>query len=211
MFVEVILNEQWKPLDFPGVVKDTYMISDHGRVYTKLKKRIMKDYLNGHGPGLGYPCTTLMGEDGKAKKLLKHRITAWHFVEGYSEEKNRVNHKDGVKLNNYYKNLEWVTQKENIQHAFRTGLNTNPGHEHCAGENHANAKYPDSMIERICELSQNEYKPKKIYTILQKEYPELIDGWKSMQVYINAIRMRQIRTDISQKYTHLAPQRRKVS
>lgn len=34
----------------------------------------------------------------------------------------QINHKDGNKLNNYYKNLELVTLQENIQHAVEQGL-----------------------------------------------------------------------------------------
>ena len=32
---------------------------------------------------------------------------------------NYVNHKDGKRHNNFYKNLEWVTQSENILHSYR--------------------------------------------------------------------------------------------
>ena len=41
------------------------------------------------------------------------------FVPGYSEEKNTINHIDGNPLNNFYTNLEWVSQAENNLHAYR--------------------------------------------------------------------------------------------
>mgnify|MGYP004457772299 CR=1 FL=1 len=50
-----------------------------------------------------------------------HRLVAQTFLENL-ENKHTVNHKDGNKQNNAIDNLEWATEKENTQHAYKTGL-----------------------------------------------------------------------------------------
>ena len=40
-----------------------------------------------------------------------------------------INHIDGDKLNNHYKNLEWMTPSENTQHSNDAGLRK-PTHSH---------------------------------------------------------------------------------
>lgn len=55
-----------------------------------------------------------------------HRLVATHFVDnpnGYTE----INHIDGNRYNNSASNLEWVSHKDNMLHAYKTKLKSNHG------------------------------------------------------------------------------------
>lgn len=63
-------------------------------------------------------------QNRKRKVCYIHRLVAQCFCEGYQKELD-VNHKDGIKTNNFYKNLEWCSRGENLKHSYRT-LNRAP-------------------------------------------------------------------------------------
>ena len=59
---------------------------------------------------------------GSVKKTVRvHRLVALSFIPNL-ESKKTVNHIDGDKSNNYVHNLEWMTNTENMRHAFEIGL-----------------------------------------------------------------------------------------
>lgn len=63
-------------------------------------------------------------DGNKQKYAYVHRLIATAFIPN-PHNYPQVNHKDGNTRNNAAKNLEWVTAKMNIRHAYETGL-TNP-------------------------------------------------------------------------------------
>lgn len=67
----------------------------------------------------------------ESKTITSHRIVATYYHPN-PEGKPEVNHIDGIKDNNHPDNLEWVTRKENAQHAHDTGLvkNLQRGEKH---------------------------------------------------------------------------------
>jgi len=101
-------------------LKDYYHISNTGKIYSTYRQpegelKEIAPYL----VGAGYQQVQLGTKQGGFKKLYVHRLVGMVFVEGYAEGLV-INHKDENKLNNHYLNLEWVTQKENINYGTRT-------------------------------------------------------------------------------------------
>ena len=124
------MKEQWKVIDEDGVAKDTYLISNFGRIksrtrvyYTSMyhskrvaKGQFMKPSITAKKYSSGYYAQPLRKADGSgAKTFLIHRLVAKYFLSDFSEDLV-VNHKDENTFNNKVDNLEMITQKENANY-----------------------------------------------------------------------------------------------
>lgn len=69
--------------------------------------------------GTGY-LTVRLTDTLKVKTHRVHRLVAEAFIPN-PENKPFVNHKDSNRQNNHVDNLEWVTAKENTDHAVNCG------------------------------------------------------------------------------------------
>lgn len=117
-----LIDEIWKPVcGYEGL----YEVSNFGRVkslkgwngkhYIEREKILKQGFTT-----TGYKRVDLV--KNKQRKTLKvHRLVITAF-QGEDKERQIVNHIDGNPINNKLENLEWCTQKENIEHALRTGL-----------------------------------------------------------------------------------------
>lgn len=106
----------WLPIkDFPS-----YEINQYGDVRNIHTKYIKMKRTN----AWGYNDVKLKGKDKKFHTKLVHRLVAKTFYDISEERSNilQVNHIDGNKTNNFIANLEWVTGKQNVQHAYDTGI-----------------------------------------------------------------------------------------
>ena len=101
--------EYWKKIN------KNYKISSLGRVMNR-SGNILKPQITNSGYNLVHLLC-----DGIRKAYTIHRLVAVAFIPN-PESKLQVNHIDGNKLNNKIDNLEWVTNKENLRHAFDSGL-----------------------------------------------------------------------------------------
>lgn len=85
----------------------------------------------------GYVEVGLLDMDGNVCHNKLHRLVALTFVSN-PENKPEVNHIDGNKLNNDFRNLEWVTPLENHKHARESGLRKQ--------------RLTDEQVHEICKL-----------------------------------------------------------
>lgn len=116
------MEEIWK--DIRGY-EGLYQVSNLGRVkslerMTSQNKHLKEKLTCLNKLSHGYNNVGLC-KQGKTKAFYVHRLVAEAFIPN-PENKPQVNHIDGCKTNNKVDNLEWVTQSENMQHAYRTGL-----------------------------------------------------------------------------------------
>ena len=150
--------EIWKSIEgFPD-----YKISNMGRVKSlerwidrknnssmKLSEKLLKPNILKRG----YHAVSLSNQ-GIQPKLYIHSLVIEHFGKPKPSPKHECNHKDGDKSNNWDTNLEWMTGKQNIQHAIKTGLINQ------RGENSSRAKLTEKELGVIRKL----YKTGRITT-----------------------------------------------
>lgn len=113
---------------------DDYIITKEGEVINNKWHRKVKPQPN----GMGYLRVSIGG-----KLMFVHRLVAEKYIPN-PENKPQVNHIDGNPKNNRVENLEWVTQKENMAHAVKTGLQP-------IGEKHPNSKLNWEKVRFIRE------------------------------------------------------------
>lgn len=131
------VNEIWRNVvGYEGI----YSVSSLGRIRRDkpgkgrcVVGRIMKTRLT----PAGYPIVCLTGSEPCVQKdYAVHKLVAAAFL-GPCPIGKEVNHKDGNKSNPRQDNLEYITQKENHEHASRMGLKA-------SGDRHGARLHPET-------------------------------------------------------------------
>jgi hypothetical protein len=137
-----------------------YAISTDGRLWSYRSNRFKKARIGTRGY-----CVVELNKSGYSKWYLLHRIVLETYVPK-PEGKSEVNHINCVKTDNRVENLEWVTRRENIDHAVKLGLtkterhtahNSSMGKKYGYANGIANRKLTSEQVAYI----KNNYKYRK--------------------------------------------------
>lgn len=109
--------------DFKVSNRYKYFVTKEGQVFrvdTRNNKMTECYYHVAHG----YRRIRVTDIETNTRRYLRvHRLVAKYFVKNPKpDEFDIVNHIDGDKMNNHYKNLEWCNISINTQHAYDNGL-----------------------------------------------------------------------------------------
>lgn len=106
------MPDTWSKIEeFPN-----YSVSTDGRIRNDIRGELKAPKKSSGG----YYAVDLY-KNGKRTTARIHRLVGQAYVEN-PDNKAQINHIDGDKSNNDYRNLEWVTPKENMEHAMSHGL-----------------------------------------------------------------------------------------
>ena len=141
------MTMKWKIIqEFPD-----YAVSDAGCVAraTRKKKAVLGQTIKPRIDKKGYFYVRLRKEGVRFIRKI-HRLVLITFI-GVSPPSMECNHKSGIKCNNHIDNLEWVTPKQNMQHAVRMGLYNgwDKKNRNQSGENNSQAKLTTSQVLKI--------------------------------------------------------------
>ena len=159
-----------------------YLVSTYGRVYDT-KKKAMK--IPAKRQYLTYDISTAPRH---LTSIGAHRMVLQTFDPIENEEGMVPNHKNLNKLDNRLENLEWVTQKENVNHAIQNGA-FNP-----QGEANPTSKHTNEEVHRICSLLEQ-----------GKSYKEICNRMRYIYnmtniTFLSGIKNRNSWTHISKNY-----------
>lgn len=135
-------SEQWRPV----IESALYEVSDQGRVRRAKNCRLLMACMCE-----GYPRVTIITESGERLNRLVHRLVAEAFIPN-PNDLPIVHHRNGHKEDARASNLEWVTQRTNIN-AYH-GERRLTIHEFTRELKKLHERF-DELTEKICQLLLN--------------------------------------------------------
>ena len=180
--VKVNFIEEWKYVYIKGE-KTNYLVSNKGHVYNIKRGKFVKAIKTSDGY-----CKVNISHNGKSYNKKIHILVAKAFIVNNDDSLNMINHKNGIKTQNRFSNLEYCNNSQNQLHAYRHNLKRKPPE-----------KNPSELVEMICEHLQNKKSISEIKE-LTKEYRKENNITTDIKSLIVHVKNRKSWTHISKKY-----------
>lgn len=130
----------FKPINVSELKDNLYYISKTGNIYSNYSNKLLKHKINKDG----YFVIALATKNNKRKMYFVHQLVIRTYVGNPPRHiiDATVDHIDGNRTNNYYKNLRWMERKVN------SSIRKNKG----VGEKNPAAILTEEQVIEICEL-----------------------------------------------------------
>lgn len=126
-----------------GYIKEIpYIISNYGRVFSCKEDKYGKKYIQELKQCILKHKTNKYGYKHVSKYAI-HRMVAYTFLDSPKKSNYEIDHVDHNSLNNYYKNLEWVSHSENIRRSYQDGTRKIKGRNRDTGKLKVLEKYDE--------------------------------------------------------------------
>lgn len=154
-------------------IEERYIIYKDGKIFDIKRNKYCKKMINKKGYHRVYLSNI-------QKNIYVHRLVMCKYAPVENEIYLQVNHKNGIKTDNRFENLEWCTQSENQKHAFNNNL----------------------LSRKETKNSQNKLEIEEVKEIIQKlldEVPinKIADEYGVSKSLISRIRTKRVWVDLT--------------
>lgn len=164
--------EIWKDIeDFEGL----YQVSNLGRIYSIKNNKILKPTNNSLRTNRLY---IKLYKDKVQYTFIIARLVAKAFIPNPNNLAT-VNHIDGNATNNKVENLEWLSNADNMRHAYKTGLQK-------SGHHRSTARYTEEDVIKMYELHDSGVSSNKIaemYNGSGRSIRRILSGERYKELY----------------------------
>jgi hypothetical protein len=159
------MKRETKQIDI-SIVEQYYRIEEDGMVWSYRKNKYLKPTFN--TAGYLYVCITCLSN---RPWYAVHRLVSAKYI-GQCPKGKETSHKDGVRTNNHYTNLEYLSHSANILKSYREHGRKAPEYRHL----------PFSVETKLLMANAKKKRVKLLYKRKSTIYGSIADAAKAINI-----------------------------